>query len=395
VVSPRLATFIIFVVNGAVVGTWIAAIPGVKDDLGASATQMGIVLLCASIGALISQQVTGQLLVRISSRRMVTASAAIFPLLTVLPLLAPDPVVLALVMFFFGAFNVAMDVSMNAHGVALETSGGRSIFSGLHAGWSLGGLIGAVGVGVAVGLGIDVALEALVAGIVLWVAALLASRRLGTGSVRTEGASGIHLPSRTVLPIALLIVLIALVEGGLSDWGGIYLQQGIGGPEEVAAFAYAALSLGLLLGRLGGDWVKDRVGSIRLIQAGMLLTGVAIAIFLLLGDPAVALVGMVVAGAGMANAIPQLFGAAGRIPPHGPSLSAAFTFLTLAFIIGPPTIGVTSDAFGISAALGILVVASVVVAVAVPLVPRAETNPRLAVMRAVRDRGSSIADLPN
>jgi MFS family permease len=392
--SPRLATFIIFVVHGAVVGTWIAAIPGIKGDLGASATQMGIVLLCASVGSLLSQQVTGQLLVRVSSRHMVRASSAIFPLLTVLPLLAPDPAVLAVVMFFFGAVNVAMDVSMNAHGVALESSGPRSILSGLHAGWSLGGIIGAVGVGVAVGLGVDVALEAFTAGLLLWIVALAAGRWLGTGSARTEGASGIHWPSRAVLPVALLIVLIALVEGGLSDWGGIYLRQGIGAPEQVAAFAYAALSVGLFVGRLGGDWVKDRWGSIRLIQAGMLVAAVAMGLFLFVGDASVALLGMVAAGIGIANAIPQLFGAAGRIPPHGPSLSAAFTFLTFAFIIGPPTIGVTSDAFGISAGLGLLVIASVAVAALVPLVPRAETNPRLAVMRAVRERGSTIADLP-
>jgi MFS family permease len=353
------------------------------------------VLLCGSIGALISQQVIGQLLVRYSSRRVVTAAAAIFPLLTVLPLLAPNAVTLAAAMFFFGFFNVAMDVSMNAHGVALETNSGRSILSGLHAGWSLGGVIGAVGVGLAVGLGIDVLLEATAAGLAFWIVALVASRSIGVGSVRTEGASGIHWPARAVLPIALLIVLIALVEGGLTDWGGIYLRQGIGAPEQVAAFAYAALSLGLFAGRLGGDRVKDRWGSIRLIQVGMLLAAGAVGIFLVVGDPSVALLGMVVAGIGIANAIPQLFGAAGRIPPHGPSLSAAFTFLTLAFIVGPPTIGLTSDRFGISAALGLLVVASVVVALLVPLVPRAETNQRLAVMRAVRDRGSTIADLPS
>ena len=346
--SPRVSTFLLFVVNGAVVGTWIAAIPGVKADLGASATQMGLVLFSASVGALVSQQITGQLLVRVSSRRMLTGAALVFPLLTVLPLLAPDLLVLAGVMVAFGAFNTAMDVSMNAHGVALETSGGRSILSGLHAGWSLGGVIGAVGVAVAIALGIDVAVEALVAGLALWLVALIASRSLGHGSARTEGASGIHLPSRAVLPIALLIVLLAFVEGGLTDWGGIYLRQGIGSAADVAAFAYAAFSLGLFAGRVGGDWAKDRIGSIRLIQAGMLLAAVAIAVFLIVGSAAVALVGMVVAGIGIANAIPQLFGAAGRIPPFGPSLSAAFTFLTLAFMAGPPLIGITSDALGIS-----------------------------------------------
>jgi MFS family permease len=377
--TPRLATFLMFVVNGAVVGTWIAAIPGVKSDLGASATQMGFVLLCAAFGALLAQQVTGQLLVRISSRRLLAATGLVFPLLTVLPLLAPDPLVLAGVMIVFGAFNTAMDVTMNAHGVAIESAGSRSIFSGLHAGWSLGGIIGSLGVGAALAMGVDVVLEALMAGAVLWLVALAASRSLGVGSVRAEGASGIHLPSRAVLPIAVLIVLLAFVEGGLTDWGGIFLQQGVGASSEVAALAYAAFSLGLFVGRIGGDRVKDRIGSVRLIQWGMLLAALAIAAFLVVGNAAIALLGMVVAGLGIANAIPQLFGAAGRIPPHGPSLSAVFTFLTLTFMAGPAIIGVTSDALGISAALGLLAVASLVVVAAVPRVPRAETNPRFAV----------------
>ena len=236
--------------------------------------------------------------------------------------------------------------------------------------------------GVAVSLGVDIAVEALLAGLLLWLVVLVAGRSLGQGSVRTEGASGIHLPARAVLPICLLIILLAFVEGGLTDWGGIYLRQGIGTSGEVAAFAYAAFSLGLFLGRIGGDWVKDRVGSIRLIQWGMLVTAAAIAAFLVVGSAVVALVGLVVAGVGVANAIPQLFGAAGRIPPHGPSLSAAFTFLTLTFMVGPPLIGVTSDSVGISAAMGLFAVASLVVAAVVPRVPSAETNPRFAAARA-------------
>jgi hypothetical protein len=292
-------------------------------------------------------------------------------------------------MLLFGALNTAMDVSMNAHGVALETSGGRSILSGLHAGWSLGGVIGAVAVAVAVAMGIDVMLEAAVAGALLWLAALLAIGFLGVGSLRTEGASGIHLPSRDVLPIAAIIVLLAFVEGGLADWGGIYLSQGVGSSGEVAAFGYAALSLGLFLGRVGGDWAKDRIGSVRLIQWGMLLAAATIATFLVVGSAAVALIGMAVAGIGIANTIPQMFGAAARIPPHGPSLSAAFTFLTLTFMVGPPVIGVTSDALGISAALGLLVVASVVAAAVVSRVPRAETNPRFADRAILRAAGTA------
>jgi MFS family permease len=221
---------------------------------------------------------------------------------------------------------------------------------------------------------------------------LVAGRSLGHGSVRTEGASGIHWPPRAVLPIALLIVLLAFVEGGLTDWGGIYLRQGIGTSGEVSAFAFAAFSLGLFAGRMGGDWVKDRVGSIRIIQWGMLLTAAAIATFLVVGSAVVALAGLFVAGVGVANAIPQLFGAAGRIPPAGPSLSAAFTFLTLTFMVGPPLIGLTSDSAGISAAMGLFAVASVVVALVVPYVRSAETNPRFAAARGAGAAEAGTAD---
>ena len=78
--SPRLATFLMFVVNGTVVGTWVAAIPSVKDGLGASGAEFGVALLFAPLGALVAQQITGQLLVRVSSRRLLTALPRFFRL---------------------------------------------------------------------------------------------------------------------------------------------------------------------------------------------------------------------------------------------------------------------------------------------------------------------------
>ena len=374
--TPRLATFLMFVVNGVVIGTWVASIPGIKSALDASGAIFGLALLCAALGALAGQQVTGQLLVRVSSRRMLTVVALVFPWLVMLPLMAPSIPLLAVALFVFGYVNTTMDVSMNAHGVVLEDTGGKSIVSGLHAGWSMGGVIGALGVAVAIELGIEPLAEALLAAVVSWVLVLAASRALGTGSVRTTGASGFHLPSRAVLPLVGLVVLIAFVEGGLTDWGGVYMDRAVGAGESLAALAYAAFSLGLFAGRIVGDRTKDRIGSIRLTQVGMFLAAASIATFLVVQQPWIALAGMVMAGVGIANTVPQIFGAAARIPPGGPSLSAVFTSLTLAFMVGPTIIGTSSDLFGISSAFWLFVVASVVVALIVTRVPVAETNPR-------------------
>jgi MFS family permease len=222
---------------------------------------------------------------------------------------------------------------------------------------------------------------------VLWLVVLLASRSLGTGSVRTAGVSGFHRPSRRALPVALLIIPVAFVAGGIADWGGVYLRQGAGSSAEVAAFAFAAYSLGLFLGRSAGDLIKDHIGSVRLLQLGTLLGAAAMTVYLLVGNPYIALLGMVVAGAGLANTMPQLFGAAGRIPPSGPSLSAVFTFATLSFMVEPAVMGIVSDAVGIGWAMGLVVLAAIAVAILVTRVPAAETSPRFAPGGAVELAG--------
>lgn len=374
--SPRLATILVFIVNGVVIGTWVGLIPTIKESLAASATEIGLVILVMNAGALVAQQASGQLLMRFSSQRLLAATLLVYPWLVILPVLAPSPLALAGVMIVFGFFNTTVDVVMNAHGVALETRGGRSILSGLHAGWSFGGIVGSLGVAIALQLGVQPIVEVIAVAVALFVVSMVAARSLGEGSTRAEGGGRFHFPTRAVIPLAVLIVLIAFVEGGLADWGGVYLSEGLGADTGVAAFAFAAFSAGLFVARLGGDWAKDRFGSVRLIQLGMLLTAGALAVSLLVGNVIVALVGLFVAGIGIANTVPQIFGAAGRIPPHGPSLSAIFNSLTLTFMVGPTLIGVTADAAGIGIALWLLVAASVVVGLMVPRFSAAETNPR-------------------
>ena len=375
--TPRLATFLIFVANGAAVGTWVAFIPTVKDRLDASGSEFGLALLFAPLGALVTQQISGQLLMRVSSSRMTTIASLVLPWLVILPILAPSIPMLAAALFFFGYFNSMMDLSMNAHGVALEDRDGKSIMSGLHGGWSLGGIVAPIAVALALWMGADPAVEVVLAAVVLFGLGLYASRHLGHGSMRAEGVGrGLHLPTRAILPLAGLVVLIAFVEGGMTDWGGVYLSEGLGAQDSMTAMAFSALSLGLFVGRMGGDWAKDRVGSVRLIQVGMGGTAGAIVVVLLVGHPLVALAGMVVAGLGLANTVPQIFAAAGRIPPKGPSLSAVFTSLTLAFMAGPPLIGSTADAIGIAGAFTLFAVAAAVVVLVAGRVPSAETNPR-------------------
>jgi hypothetical protein len=349
-------------VNGAMIGTWVAFIPWKQGDLGVSKATIGLCLLCMAAGALIAMPLTGQLLDRRSSAGMTRAAALLYCLLLPLPLLAPSPAALGAVLFVFGAVNGAMDVSMNAHGVAVERELPKPIMSSLHGGWSVGGFVASGLVALSRAGGVDPRLWAAIMGVVLWLAALYVTTRLGEASMHSGDHGGFAWPSRAVLLIGILCFLAMVTEGAIGDWGGIYLRQDLGASTAAAATAYTGFAFGMAVARLGGDVLNARIGPSRLLRGGMTLVAIVLGGVLIAGQPVLSVAGFALAGVGIANAVPLLFSAAGRVPPAGPSLAAVFTVGYTGFIVGPPVIGFLADQIGLPETLGLLVLAALSVA---------------------------------
>jgi len=361
-VTPRLATFSIFLINGAMIGTWVAHIPWLQDHLGVSKATLGLCLLCMAAGALVSMPVTGYVLDRRPSASVARAATLIFCLMLPLPLMASSPWMLATILFVFGACNGVMDVAMNAHGVALERELPKPIMSSLHGGWSLGGFVSAGTVVIAASAGVDPRVESLIVAVALWLAALWITRRLGNASTRRKTAAGFALPSRAVILIGGLCFLAMMTEGGIADWSGIYLRHDAGASATAAAMAFTGFSFGMAVARLGGDLLNERLGAGRLLRGGMALVAIALGGVLLIGETAPAVIGFAFCGLGIANAVPLLFSAAGRLKPSSPSLAAAFTLGYTGFIVGPPTIGILSDQAGLPKTFVLLLLAALTVA---------------------------------
>jgi fucose permease len=254
---------------------------------------------------------------------------------------------------------------MNAHGVAVERALGKPIMSSLHACWSFGGLAGAGMVAAAVAAGVDPRAEGVAAALVLWATVALLTRGLGDVSLHAgpeAPAPGFAMPSRAVLLIGALCFLVMTTEGAVADWAGIYLTGETGASRAMSATGFAGFSLGMALARLAGDGLVERSSRRLVLVGGAALAAASLATLLLAGHAAVAVVGFVLVGIGVANAVPLLFSAAGRVPPAGPSLAAVFTIGYLGFIAGPPVIGVLADALTLEAALALVCGALVLVA---------------------------------
>ncbi len=353
--TPRVATFGVFLVNGAIIGTWVGHIPWVQDRFDLGKGTLGLILLTMSIGVIVALPIMGQAIVRLGSKRATRLGGFACVAALTLPLLAPEPYLLPVALMVLGATSGAMDVSMNAHGVAVERAFQRPIMSSLHAGWAFGGLIGAGLVAVGSAAGLDPRIQTALAAAALGAFLAVLLRHIGPGSETAEAPSGFVRPTRPVVLLAVLCLLIMVTEGAMADWGGIYLSRDLGTSTAVAALAFAAFSGGMTAGRIVGDWLNRRVGPATLMRSGTAIAGIALGGLLLIGEPAVAIGGFFLVGLGVANGVPLLFSAAGHAPGEsGPNIAAVSSMGSIGFLAGPPFIGFLAEATSLPFALSTL-----------------------------------------
>jgi MFS family permease len=109
----RAATLATFVSHGLLFASWTAHIPQLKDRLGLADGTLGLALLGAPLGSVLAMLVVAHLLPRLGSRRMVQVSLAGYALAGPLVGLSGSFAALFGTLFAWGAFQGALDVSMN------------------------------------------------------------------------------------------------------------------------------------------------------------------------------------------------------------------------------------------------------------------------------------------
>ena len=280
--TPRWATTAVFVVNGAAIGTWVAQIPWVQERFDLSKSAMGLLITGMAIAVILAFPIAGQAIVRHGSERIVWVGGIAASLAIILPVFAPEPLFVALGLFVLGGASATQDVSMNSHGVKVEKDLGKPIMSSLHAGWAFGGMLGAGFAALSHAVGLDPRIAVPIASAILLVTLVVSARRIGGGSAAAgDDTPSFALPSRGVVLLAIICLLVMVTEGAMADWGGLYLRQDLGASAALAALAYSFFTAGMTVGRVVGDWINHRIGAVALLRWGALLTGLPLGAMLL------------------------------------------------------------------------------------------------------------------
>ncbi|MBG0857217.1 MFS transporter [Streptomyces spinoverrucosus] len=355
----RIALTTFFALDGFIFAGWVVRIPAIKDQTDASASTLGLALLCVSAGGVVTMTLTGRLCRRFGSHPVTVVCAVLLSLSVALPPLTHSAAALGAVLLLFGAAYGGINVAFNSAAVDLVTALRRPVMPSFHAAFSLGGMVGA-------GLG------ALVAGSLsptrhllgLAVVGLLVTAVAGPTLLRHEpptpaeripyDAKAPRRMDRRTRGLVFVFGLIALCtaygEGALADWGALHLEQDLRASPGVAAVGYSCFALAMTVGRLSGTALLERLGRTRTVVVG----GATAAAGMLVGSLAnslwAALLGFAVAGLGLANLFPVAVERAGALA--GPSgVATASTLGYGGMLLGPPAIGFMADWFSLPTAL--------------------------------------------
>jgi len=380
----RNALFLMFFLPGLGISSWVTRTPDVRDLVDASTAQMGLILFGLSIGSMIGILGSGALVARWGTRAVIGAGivcvAVGVAVIGAGAALGSGPIVA----FGLGLFGLGMggaEVAMNVEGADVERAVGRSVMPLMHGFFSLGTVIGAVAGMLLTAASFPVVWHLVVVAAIVLSVLFIAIRDIPAGYGRRAGGTGeVAAPRAAVwkdprlLLVGGIILALAMAEGTANDWLPLVMVDGHGFDAALGSAIYAVFAAAMTLGRFVGGWFVDRFGRAAVLACSALFGAVGLAVVIFVDSQIAAAAAVVLWGIGTSLGFPVAMSAAGDSGDHSETaarVSFAATIGYVAFLVGPPVLGLLGEHFGLRIAM---IFVLVLVTVAMFLAPAARTQ---------------------
>lgn len=354
--SPsRVAVKILFFLNGFIHANYFSRLPRIQDHFAVDNGTLGLILLSASIGALLAMPFTGWMIIRNGSRR-VTIFAAYFycALVPFIPLMPNVPLAMGL-FFIIGLSTGMMDVAMNAQAVMVEQRLNKPIMTSFHALFSVGMMLGALCGSLFSELGTTLFTHFAIITVASLAIVFVARYYLihDKPAKRDKDTPAFRLPNKAMVSIGIIAFCCMLGEGAMADWSTNFMENIANAGQSLAPLGLSAFAMAMTIGRLLGDSARVNYGDHRLmITCGFVALG-GLTLPIVFAQPLLSIAGFFIVGLGLSVIVPIAYSIAGntRDLPPGVGLAMVTTVGYSGFLFGPPIIGFLADLFTLRYAL--------------------------------------------
>lgn len=342
----RLAVSMFYFGQGIAFASWASRIPDIKHSLNLSDGALGSILLALPLGQLCTMPISGRLVTRYGSKKILTITAPLYVLALSNLGLATASWHLAAFLFLFGVIGNMCNIAVNTQGVEAEKLFGRPIMTSFHGAWSIAGFSGALIGLLMVNLHIIPYYHFWIVVFLIWLNVFLNYKHLvpGKGAISEKKPKLFVKPEGVLLQLGIIGFCSMATEGAMFDWSGVYFKEIVKAPASLVILGYASFMVMMATGRFIGDKIIARLGRKRTIQfSGIVIsTGMFLSVFF----PFVvsATVGFMLVGLGVSSIVPTVYSVAGKNGKIAPGMAIAMVSSVsyLGFLMGPPLIGYIS-----------------------------------------------------
>ena len=359
---------------GLMYGVWQVALVDLTRALALTPGPLGAALSFGSLASLPVMLLGGGLADRSGARPVLVGAASALGLSLLGIALTHTLAPLLVWLLLFSGGGGLYDVALNALSVRYEQQVRPGALPYFHAGFSGFAALGALLSGALLAAGVPFRALYLGVAAVLFLLALVSLRSTSlpepTLEERTQARPAASSGWRRFLPVGVVLLLSVLAgltffnEGSLETWAALYLRDALGVSVFVGAFGVMAVHTAMLVGRLiAARWVP-RVGRRAWLLGAGVAGAVGLGLALVTTEPWLAVTGFLLAGLSYAGVLPSVFSLAGEVAGRrvGEVTATITTLGYLGFLVGPGLIGGVAQGSSLRLALGLLAVASVLIA---------------------------------
>ena len=142
----------------------------------------------------------------------------------------------------------------------------------------------------------------------------------------------------------------ALTEGSVDSWGALYMKDFIKVSGFQVGIATISFNIFMVLGRIYGDWFRDKLGVYLLLLILMCMSIISLVILINFNTILSSILGFALLGVGSSSIIPIAYSLASKI--NGIDSGVGITIVSVAvygtFIGAPASLGLLANSYGIN-----------------------------------------------
>tara|TARA_Y100000590_G_scaffold109785_3_gene125172 strand:+ start:5920 stop:7068 length:1149 start_codon:yes stop_codon:yes gene_type:complete len=347
IISCRALFFII----AFYIGLWTIRIPTIKDQLLTNYVGIGYIFASFAFGSILIMACSNYIIKKFSSKKVLLIAGIVQGILWLVVPYVSSLNFFIILAFIFGWYYGIHEVAMNLQASNIEKRENKSMMSGFHAFFSLGILLGSFFTSIMLELQLSFILN-----VSIYIAILLPLNIFFVSALKedidddSEGKSNIFFFWPLLIFLLVILTIVdSLCEGGVDAWAALYMRDAIGVDGFQIGIATIFFNLFMVIGRLMGDLIRDKLGVYRFLISLISLSVIGLIIIFNYNSILSSVIGFSILGFGISSIVPLAYSLAGKV--KGIDSAVGISIISIAaygvFMIAPLFMGFIANYFGI------------------------------------------------